>query len=66
MSTPKARVICNIFLYHILKYIQVRPSGQGENFEKKIVTVSSYLYYMIYLWPDDGLIGAETCSHADK
>jgi hypothetical protein len=30
------------------------------------VTVSSFLYYIIYLWPDDGLIGAETCSHSDK
>ena len=30
------------------------------------VTVSSCLYYMIYLWPDDGLVGAETCSHSDK
>ena len=27
---------------------------------------SSSLYYIICLWPDDGLIGAETCSHSDK
>jgi hypothetical protein len=30
------------------------------------VTVCSSLYYIIYLWPDDGLIGAETYSHSDK
>jgi len=27
---------------------------------------SGSLYYIICLCPDDGLIGAETCSHSDK
>jgi hypothetical protein len=42
----------------ILKYPRI--------FVINLITVSSSLYYIIYLRPDDGLIGAETCSQSDK
>jgi hypothetical protein len=52
---------CCIGKIFCVRYTLCRNLGQFALY------IYIYIYiYKICLWPDDGLIGAETCSHSDK